>query len=137
MMIIIPMLPLIFYSRSISKYFFILNTIGSYSIFPLLKEEAETPIKVLLLLIYTLYAFGALSDFHTNMKRSFKLLNLIEAAYLFGLVFIQIYTSFADILFVNLHARLPFLHLLLTSVYCAIGIFFTWLRFYNQLIFNC
>lgn len=137
MMIIIPMIPLAFYSKSISKYFFILNTIGSYSIFPLLKEEAETPIKILLLLMYTFYTSGALSDYHSNLKRPFKLLNLVEAAYLVGLVFIQVYTGFSETLFVRLHSRLPFLYLLLTSVYCAFGVLFTWLRFYNQLVFHC
>lgn len=136
-MIIIPMIPLVFYSKSISKYFFILNTIGTYSIFPLLKEEAETPVKVLFLLIYTFYTFGALSSYHSNLKRSFKLLNLLEVAYLVGLVFIQIYTSFCETLFLNFHERLPFLYLLLTSVYCAVGVLFIWLRCYNQLLFYC
>lgn len=133
MMIIIPMIPLAFYSKSISRYFFILNTIGSYSIFPLLKEEAETPTKILLLLMYTLYTFGALSNFHSNLKKSFKLLNLIETSYLVGLIFVQIYTSFSENLFATYHNRFPFLYLLLTSLYCAIGVFITWLRFYIQL----
>jgi alpha-1,3-glucosyltransferase len=131
------MIPLIFYSRLISKYFFILNTIASYSIFPLLKEEAETPTKILFLLIYTFYVFDALSNYHSNLKKSFKLLNLIETSYLIGLIFVQLYTSLTTTVFRDSHNRLPFLYLLLTSVYCSIGILITWLRFYYQLIFNC
>lgn len=136
MMIIVPMIPLAFYGKASSKHFFILNTIGSYSIFPLLKDPAETPIKVLLLLIYTLYAFEALSSFHSNLKPSFKLLNFFEASYLFGLLFIQFYTSFADILFAAFHDRLPFFYLLWTSVYCAIGVLITWLRLNYQLVLH-
>lgn len=137
MMILVPMIPLAFYGKTSAKHFFILNTIGSYSIFPLLKDPAETPIKVLLLLIYTLYAFEALSTFHSNLKlSSFKLLNFLEASYLFGLLFIQFYTSFADTLFAPLHDRLPFLYLLWTSVYCAFGVLITWLRLNNQLLFH-
>lgn len=137
-MIIVPMIPLAFYSKLMSKYFFILNTIASFSIFPLLKEEAETPTKILFLLIYTFYTFGAFRNYYSNIKISFKLINFIEAVYLIGLIFIQIYTSFSEtILFSSLHNRLPFLHLLLTSVYCAFGVLLTWLRFYNQLFSDC
>lgn len=130
------MIPLAFYSKLISKYFFILNTIGSYSIFSLLKEEAEIPIKILILLMYTFYVFDALSNFHSNLKTSFKLLNLIEAAYLIGLIFVQIYTTFSNIIFYELHNRLPFLYLLLTSVYYSIGILITYICFYYQFIFK-
>lgn len=52
-----------------------------------------------------------------------------EAWYLFGLMFLEFYCS-AIHPFTVLAVKLPFLPLMLTSVYCAVGVVWAWIVFY-------
>ena len=52
-----------------------------------------------------------------------------EAWYLYGLVFLEFYCS-AIHPFTVLAVKLPFLPLMLTSVYCAVGVVWAWIVFY-------
>ena len=52
-----------------------------------------------------------------------------EACYLYGLVFLEFYCSVIHP-FTVLAAKLPFLPLMLTSVYCAVGVVWAWIVFY-------
>lgn len=52
-----------------------------------------------------------------------------EACYLYGLVLLEFYCSAIHPLTV-LAVKLPFLPLMLTSVYCAVGVVWAWLLFY-------
>ena len=52
-----------------------------------------------------------------------------EAWYLYGLVFLEFYCS-AIHPFTVLAVKLPFLPLMLTSVYCAVGVIWAWIVFY-------
>ena len=52
-----------------------------------------------------------------------------EAWYLYGLVFLEFYCS-AVHPFTVLAVKLPFLPLMLTSVYCAVGVMWAWIVFY-------
>lgn len=51
-----------------------------------------------------------------------------EACYLYGLVFLEFYCS-AIHPFTVLAVKLPFLPLMLTSVYCAVGVVWAWIVF--------
>jgi len=52
-----------------------------------------------------------------------------EAWYLYGLVFLEFYCGVIHP-FTVLAVKLPFLPLMLTSVYCAVGMIWAWIVFY-------
>ncbi|ETE58609.1 putative dolichyl pyrophosphate Glc1Man9GlcNAc2 alpha-1,3-glucosyltransferase [Ophiophagus hannah] len=111
-------------SRDAGNYL-ILSTTGHFSLFPLLFTTPELPIKILLMLLFSVYSFSSLKALFRNEP----LLHWLEAVYLIGLIPIEIvceivfpFTSWAQ--------KLPFLPLLLTSVYCAFGIIYAWLKLY-------
>lgn len=114
-----------------AKIFLLLSTIGHYSLFPLLFPSSLLLIKVLLHLIYTLYAFQSLSSLcpllHSNCM--LPLLSISESLYVLGLIPVFIYESVIHDL-LGLNKVLPFLPLMLTSVYCAVGITYCWLHYY-------
>ncbi|GFN77711.1 alpha-1,3-glucosyltransferase [Plakobranchus ocellatus] len=158
LMIIIPMTLLVKYSQEDAKLFLILSTTGFASLFPLLFTPFENIIKVLLLLQATIFAFLSLKDFYGKGSKSssmssrsvlgstlgssslalslrefhLPLLNILESIYLWGLVGLNIFNSGFPtwLLGLDIMSRLPFLPLMLTSVYCAVGVIYCWLYFY-------
>ncbi|XP_067129846.1 dolichyl pyrophosphate Glc1Man9GlcNAc2 alpha-1,3-glucosyltransferase [Centruroides vittatus] len=133
LMVILPLTPLALFQRFEAEVFLFLATIGHYSIFPLLFKAAETPIKIFLLLLHSVYAFTALSRIHRPRKTDgfLPLLNTQESLFLLGLIPLQMYYSFGNKL-LGLDQRLPFLPLLLISTYCAFGIFQMWIKMYKD-----
>jgi alpha-1,3-glucosyltransferase len=103
-----------------TKRFIFASIVGTYSLFPLLFQPLELPIKWLLLLSYTFLMFTFVSRY-TSVNVMF---NIVERAYLFGLVAVEIYASIIhDIIL----PHLSFLPLMIISVYCAFGVSYTWL----------
>ncbi|KAL8129828.1 hypothetical protein V2J09_018983 [Rumex salicifolius] len=135
---VIPLAIVAANSAADAKHYFILATVSSYSLLPLLFEAREYPIKVLLLLLHsTLIYFGFSSLFpgkakpekdgsgdDDSEKQRFSV-GWVGASYVFGLVFIELWSQiihpklFGD--------RLPFLPLLLSSTYCAFGMLYSWI----------
>ncbi|PAV80856.1 hypothetical protein WR25_17076 [Diploscapter pachys] len=117
----------------------LLNVISIFSLFPLLFTPMEIPIKyafgltyTLLLIYFTRKTFNAQYD---------VLLPRASLLYVSGLVFFEVYNTFIHKLLFG--PALPFLPLMLISVYSAIGITicFTWIWLisldqYNNLISN-
>jgi len=71
--IILPLMsatPLALLSVNDARAFLILAISGTFSLFPLLYEPGETPIKILLLLIYSCYAYISLTQFHQEKLSS-------------------------------------------------------------------
>ena len=71
-------------------------------------------------------------DVCSSSQRGFlqlPLLSTLESLYVMGIVPLEVYNSFLHPL-LGLTERLPFLPLMLTSVYCAVGVCYCWLRFY-------
>nr|CAD7423113.1 unnamed protein product [Timema monikensis] len=117
--------------RKEAQIFVLLITVGHYSLFPLLFTGFEIPLKVLFLLVHSSYAFISLSNLFdtSHATLSLPLLSVPESLYLLGLVPLFIYECFVHPLS-GLDATLPFLPLMLTSVYCAVGISYCWLKYY-------
>ncbi|CAB1315743.1 unnamed protein product [Coregonus sp. 'balchen'] len=114
LMAILPFSVLAVESREDAGIFLMLTTTGHYSLFPLLFTAAELPIKVLLMLLGSL-------------------LNPLEATYLLGLVAVEILCEVVYPLSPWQHT-LPFVPLLVTSVYCSLGVSYSFIRLYLSLL---
>ncbi|KAK3576866.1 hypothetical protein CHS0354_012919 [Potamilus streckersoni] len=131
LLIILPLSLLMLYKKKDAQLFLVISTVGHYSLFPLLYKPQEIPIKVCLLLIYTLYIYtglGKMFGFSWSWS-SLPLLSQAESLYILGLVLLELYNNVIHSV-LGLSERLPFLPLLLTSFYCAVGVTYTWIKFY-------
>lgn len=106
-----------------ARAFLFLSIVSTYSLFPLLFEAQEYPIKVTILVVYALVMWLAFSTlFETNGK---PLVTPSEKVYLGGLVVVEVYGQCLHPFLFG--SALPFLPLMLTSVYCAVGMVYFWL----------
>lgn len=118
--------------RKEAQVYLLLSTVGHYSLFPLLFTPLENYIKVTLFLLHSVYAFQKLSslfDITNGRHYSLPLLSVAESLYVFSLSGLLL---FDYILYpsLGLASTLPFLPLMLTSVHCAVGVLYCWLRYY-------
>ncbi|KAK6143012.1 hypothetical protein DH2020_023360 [Rehmannia glutinosa] len=123
-----------------AKHYFILSIVSCYSLFPLLFEAQEYPIKVLLLLLHVILIFFGFSSCFTGkttstthdvkerenkFERSAFHIGWLGNFYLFGLLIVEIWGQFLHhIIFGD---RLPFLPLMMISIYCALGMIYSWI----------
>ncbi|KAM4727151.1 LOW QUALITY PROTEIN: dolichyl pyrophosphate Glc1Man9GlcNAc2 alpha-1,3-glucosyltransferase [Anableps anableps] len=128
---ILPLSILAVESREDAGIFLVLTTTGHYSLFPLIFTPAELPIKVCLMLIFTIFSPSpALRKLHRAQR---SLLRPLEVIYLLGLAAVAIVCEFIFPLS-SWQQKLPFLPLLVTSVYCAVGVSYSFLRLYVTLL---
>ncbi|XP_029925042.1 dolichyl pyrophosphate Glc1Man9GlcNAc2 alpha-1,3-glucosyltransferase [Myripristis murdjan] len=130
LMAVLPLSILAVESREDAGIFLVLATTGHYSLFPLLFTPAELPIKILLMLMFTLYSFTALTSLFSGHG---SLLHPLEVVYLLGLVVVAIACEIVYPL-TPWQQTLPFLPLLATSVYCALGVCYSFVRLYVILL---
>ncbi|XP_028276579.1 dolichyl pyrophosphate Glc1Man9GlcNAc2 alpha-1,3-glucosyltransferase isoform X2 [Parambassis ranga] len=126
---ILPLSILAVESREDAGIFLVLTTTGHYSLFPLVFTPAELPIKAALMLAFTVFSFAALRKLHSQGS----LLHPLEILYLLGLVVVAIACEIVFPLS-PWQQRLPFLPLLATSVYCSLGVCYSFLRLYVSLL---
>ncbi|XP_050227902.1 probable dolichyl pyrophosphate Glc1Man9GlcNAc2 alpha-1,3-glucosyltransferase [Mercurialis annua] len=143
---VIPLAIIASQSLEDARHYFLLSIASYYSLFPLLHEAQEYPIKVLLLLLHTIlmwYSFSA--QFMTkerdsatkgseqygskgrssgNVERA-RVFGWVGKCYLVGLLGIEIWGQFLHPYFVG--DKLPFVPLLLTSTFCALEIMYSWI----------
>ncbi|KAI3428699.1 hypothetical protein D9Q98_007523 [Chlorella vulgaris] len=128
-------------AEALSDFLF-LNTVGCYSLFPLLFGAEEYPIKVLLLATFTVVSGTWLPQLPlegdgggkrgSRAKKGGKaakgrpLLPRHERLYLWGLVAVEVATSW--VLPPLLKQRLPFLPLMAVSLYCSLGMMYCWVK---------
>ncbi|XP_075994024.1 dolichyl pyrophosphate Glc1Man9GlcNAc2 alpha-1,3-glucosyltransferase isoform X2 [Genypterus blacodes] len=129
---ILPLSILAVESREDAGTFLLLSITGHYSLFPLLFTPAELPIKVGLMLMFTLYSVVALRKLFSGHR---ALLRPLEVAYLLGLVVLAVGCELVFPLSPWQH-KLPFLPLLATSVYCSFGVCYSFLRLYASLLWQ-
>ncbi|KAM9348431.1 dolichyl pyrophosphate Glc1Man9GlcNAc2 alpha-1,3-glucosyltransferase [Symphorus nematophorus] len=130
LIVILPLSILAVESREDAGIFLLLTTTGHYSLFPLIYTPAEFPIKVVLMLMFVVYSFTALRKLHSGQG---SLLHPLEVVYLLGLVVVAIACEIVFPLS-PWQQKLPFLPLLATSVYCAVGVSYSFLRLYVSLL---
>ncbi|XP_063807379.1 probable dolichyl pyrophosphate Glc1Man9GlcNAc2 alpha-1,3-glucosyltransferase isoform X2 [Pseudophryne corroboree] len=127
--ILLAILPLSILAVSSAKdagIYLILTTAGHFSLFPLLFTVQELPIKVLLMAIFTLFSWSSLRALH---RREGRLLSCLETMYLGGLLPLEFLCEIIYPL-TPWQQRLPFIPLMLTSIYCVLGIGYAWIRLY-------
>ncbi|XP_076794299.1 dolichyl pyrophosphate Glc1Man9GlcNAc2 alpha-1,3-glucosyltransferase isoform X2 [Arvicanthis niloticus] len=130
---ILPMSLLSVEKAGDATVFLILTTTGHYSLFPLLFTAPELPIKILLMLLFTVYSISSLK---TLFRKEKPLFNWIETVYLLGLGPLEVCCEFL-FPFTSWNLKYPFIPLLLTSVYCAVGITYAWTRLYVSVLTGC
>ncbi|KAM8976757.1 dolichyl pyrophosphate Glc1Man9GlcNAc2 alpha-1,3-glucosyltransferase [Pelodytes ibericus] len=123
---ILPLSILAVISAKDAGIYLLLATTGHYSLFPLLFTAQELPIKVLLMLIFTVFSGTFLKAL---FRKEGPLLSWLETLYLYGLVPLEVFCEVVYPLS-PWEQRLPFIPLLLTSVYCAVGVGYAWIRLY-------
>ncbi|XP_024544555.1 probable dolichyl pyrophosphate Glc1Man9GlcNAc2 alpha-1,3-glucosyltransferase [Selaginella moellendorffii] len=119
-----------------------LSTVCYYSLFPLLYEAREYPIKVLVLLLYSTLLWDCFSNYFSvkvdgkgedkskASRHSRTALGRLKSSYLAGMILIEIYGQFGHrFLFPQ---RLEFLPLMLVSAYCSIGVFYIWVQWFRS-----
>ncbi|KAJ7320005.1 hypothetical protein JRQ81_019516 [Phrynocephalus forsythii] len=109
-----------------ASIYLVLATTGHFSLFPLLFTAPELPIKILLMLLFSVYSFSSLKAI---FRKQGPLLNWLETIYLTGLIPLEIICEIV-FPFTSWVQKFPFLPLMFTSVYCALGIMYAWLKLY-------
>lgn len=123
------------------KMFLILSVVGHYSLFPLLYPKNLLAIKLFLLLTHAALAFCFIPKLYLRAKQLNKrrrilhlpMLNSLESLYLYGLLGLFIYENALHKLLGH-DKKLPFLPLMLTSVYCCLGVIYFWISYYRYFL---
>lgn len=112
-----------------TKIWFFLQAIGHYSLFPLLLEPQEYISKCCLALSYSFFSYMILNFINNNNGTKLKLLNCYERCFLVLVYFIELcFTLIYPIS--TLNKSHPFIPLMFTSVSCAIGCLYSFIRLY-------
>ncbi|XP_059060050.1 probable dolichyl pyrophosphate Glc1Man9GlcNAc2 alpha-1,3-glucosyltransferase [Achroia grisella] len=146
LMILIPLSFMSVLGAVDGKLFLIISTVGHYSLFPLLYPKNLLAIKIFMLLTHTAIAFGNIPLLYeipqkpkSRKRRAFMrlpLLNHLESLYIYGLLILCFYENILHTTW-GLDKTLPFLPLMLTSVYCSIGVLYFFISYYYYfLTFN-
>lgn len=127
-------------------YFF--HAVSCYSLFPLLFEAQEYPIKVLLLLLHSILmwlGFSGQFDKGDSVKQTTSKtkrrqvqtkgsmtaigeafhVRFVEKVYLVGLLVVEIWAQFLHPFVLG--GKFPFVPLMLISMYCSLGVMYSWI----------
>lgn len=153
---VVPLAIVAMQSVEDGRHYFLLSIVSCYSLFPLLYEAQEYPMKVLLLTLHAILMwYGFSSRFSETTvastsgpakKRGDKYglkgssgavskgfsLKWIEKSYLLGLLLVEVWGQFLHPALLG--NRLPFLPLMMISVYCAFGVMYSWIWQLNRII---
>lgn len=107
-----------------ARIFIILSSAGTTALFPLLHPTDLTPLKIFLFLFYTILSSAFLIEHYKQC-----LLKVHEWSYVVLLLLLIVYQSgIHEFLFGE---KLPFLPLAITSVYCSLGVNYSFLLYYS------
>ncbi|KAM7539550.1 hypothetical protein Aperf_G00000042565 [Anoplocephala perfoliata] len=136
LVITLPLTLLAAVSRRIRGLSFYVTSIAHFSLLPLIFTLDEQPVVLSSYMLYTLVQYLYLGRSSTPVKRGllakyWPLLTNLGGIHLLGLIPLFLTTR---ILLPLLYPRLEFLPLMLTSVYCAVGLLvaffiYTWINF--------
>ncbi|KAI9329557.1 glycosyl transferase [Obelidium mucronatum] len=131
LLVLIPLSLVATRTRRHAQIFYLLSCAGYLSLFPLIFKATETPTKVIVLLLYAITSSHYLADLTrpkgaTKNSKSTLELSVLETLYLYGMVPVYIYSEILHP-FVFPQGTLQFLPLMLVSVYCAVGVLYSFI----------
>ncbi|WOL06122.1 hypothetical protein Cni_G14854 [Canna indica] len=129
-----------------ARHYFLLSIVSCYSMFPLLFESQEYPIKVLLLAIYAILMWigfssyfgvgaatgGSKTDDSSGSDRKQEFLGKNGLLYLLGLMGVELWGQLLHPYIFG--SRFPFVPLMLISMYCAVGMMYSWAWQLRQIV---
>ncbi|KAG7170023.1 dolichyl pyrophosphate Glc1Man9GlcNAc2 alpha-1-3-glucosyltransferase-like [Homarus americanus] len=139
-LVILPLGLLCMQRKVEAQVFVIMSIVGHFSLFPLFYTSHETPIKVFAFLLHAVYTTTVLYNHWMEGRISpliprIPLCSLAETVYLIGLIPVFLYEQLGHSMF-GLEEKMPFLPLMLISVYCGLGVMYAWLKYYNFVLLN-
>lgn len=134
LVILVPLTLLTVIDYRYAKNFLLLSVSGHFSLFPLLFEQFESPIKYSAYLVYIIAAFwGLQAVYHlpsgTAGLPRLPFLNFLETAYVVGFAPLELACAAIDYHPI-LSKKFTFAPLMLTSIYCALGVVYCWILLY-------
>ncbi|XP_069186852.1 dolichyl pyrophosphate Glc1Man9GlcNAc2 alpha-1,3-glucosyltransferase isoform X1 [Procambarus clarkii] len=135
LLVILPLGLLCMQRRVEAQVYIIMSVVGHFSLFPLFFTHHETPIKVCALLLHAVCTVHILHGHWLEGRMSpliphIPLCNFTETVYLFGLIPIFFYQQLGHNM-LDPKGKMPFLPLMVISVYCSVGVMYSWLKYYN------
>lgn len=130
LMVLIPLQVLTANSQREAQSSLFLTIFGLYSLTPLLFTSELILVKLSLFALYigfNIFAFKEL--FHSQLLRAHEIL------YCSGILILPLY-EFVIQYALKLDQKFPFMPLMLTSVYCSVGMIYFWLKFYVGYLFE-
>ena len=119
LMVIVPFTLVAVEQPAVTPIYSLLSCVGVFSLFPLVNQLREAPIKICLLLLNYIFCLKTLPKCHSGVTQ----LTRLENAYLSGLIPLSCLEIFGGFL-----SRYQFLPLMMTSLYCAVGNVYVWIR---------
>lgn len=113
-----------------AKWFIFLSIVGHYSLFPLLFPIDLVIVKYGLYISY----ICAINLLYTRVFKGLRL-NTLEKLYFLGFALLTLYEYCLQYV-LGLSHRLPFLPLMMCSVYCALGVLHFYVNYYIQFVFD-
>uniref|UniRef100_A0A182PK42 Alpha-1,3-glucosyltransferase n=1 Tax=Anopheles epiroticus TaxID=199890 RepID=A0A182PK42_9DIPT len=123
LMVLIPLTLLAIANPNDARWTVFLGVVAHYSLFPLLFKPELTLVKICLHVLYT-----AVSVLLLKLVHRAAFFRTVEFLYLAGFPVLCVYETVVHEA-IGLGDRLPFLPLLLTSVYCALGVLYFWVAY--------
>ncbi|XP_036319534.1 probable dolichyl pyrophosphate Glc1Man9GlcNAc2 alpha-1,3-glucosyltransferase isoform X1 [Rhagoletis pomonella] len=131
LMCLLPLSLLCLLHPADAKYAFWLGVVGYFSLFPLLFQSNLLLLRYSLYLGYIAFMYGQLVRLHPNSP-DLKMY-LIEDIYIFGFLLLPVYEHLLSPI-LGLQEKLPFMPLLLTSLYCSVGVISFFISYYLHML---
>lgn len=130
LMILIPIQILCSNCASEMNSSFFLTVFGLYSLTPLLYSKELAILKLSLFIIYVMFNYSILKQNNSYNQP------VIEKIYNIG-IFILPFYEFILQYSLKIDHKMPFMPLMLTSVYCGVGMFYFWIKYYFEYMLLC
>lgn len=130
LLVLVPLSLLAAENHAYFRTFLLASVAGIFSLFPLLFTAPETLIKVIYSVTWAIFIFIPLHRRVYEFPRSlpFVIIDGLEKLYLAGFILLQAFVTFFPVATRQSSASLEFLPLMLTSVYCSVGLVWAFLR---------